>query len=302
MMSVWDAKPTTFALETHIREARRYLRQLTAMNDQPTQPRYYRNDHCNTCPNKTDCLNELTSKDDLSLLVSMNPVQIEKLNARGILTVNQLSYTFRYPKNRTTAPQLARPIYALKALALREKQTYILESPIFPDHPTEIFVDFEGFPDERCVYLIGMIVREKQKEITKTFWAESLNDTDSIMIEFLRELRSIGVYTMYHFGSFEARALQSFGRQTENSLSDEIVAILAKSVNVLTLFSQNVYPPTYSNGLKEIAGFLGFKWTTPDISGQESIVLRQKWELDGLETTKSTLIRYNLGGCPRTRF
>lgn len=284
IMTAWNAKTATFAIETHIREARRYLRQLVAMNDKPSQPRYYRNEHCKTCPNKTACEDELTSKDDLSLLVSMTPTQIDKLNARGILTVNQLSYTFRCPKNQTAAPLPARPIFSLKALALREKQTYIIEPPIFPDHPTEIFVDFEGFPDERCVYLIGMIIRDKQREITKSFWADSLNDTNTIMTEFLRELSSIGVYTMYHFGSFEARALRSFGRQTKNSLSDEIDAILAKSGNVLTLFSQNVYTPTYTNGLKEIAGFLGFKWATPDISGPESLVLRQKWELDGLET------------------
>jgi hypothetical protein len=227
----------------------------------------------------------------------MSPTQIQRLNTRGILTINQLSYTFRSRKSRTATPQPARPNYALKALALREKQTYVIEPPIFPDSPTEIFVDFEGFPDEKCVYLIGMIVRQKQTQFDRSFWAESLNDTDAIMIAFLNELRSIGEYTMYHFGSFEARALRRFGQQNKGAFSDEIDSVLAKSVNVLTSLSTNVYPPTYTNGLKEIGEFLGFKWSAQDIAGAESIVLREKWELEGLEPYKTILVRYNLDDC-----
>jgi len=40
-ISEWNAVATTFSLETHIREARRYLQQLTVMNAHPTPPRYY---------------------------------------------------------------------------------------------------------------------------------------------------------------------------------------------------------------------------------------------------------------------
>jgi predicted RecB family nuclease len=294
IISEWNGAGTTFSIDTHIREARRYLRQLTAMNDKPTQPRYYRNDACKTCPNKDHCLHELTSKDDLSLLGSMSSAEIDRLNARGILTVNQLSYTWRSRKTRS-AP--ARPNCALKALALREKRTYILEPPVFPDSPTEVFVDFEGFPDERCVYLIGMIVRNNHTEFEKSFWAECLADTDKIMTQFLTELQRIRPYVILHYGSFETRALRRFAKRTENALTAEINSLLGKSINVLAMLSQNVYPPTYTNDLKEVAGFLGFKWSTPGLSGLESIILRQKWEFDHLETDKEVLVRYNLDDC-----
>ena len=249
------------------------------------------------CLHKGRCLNELTSKDGLSLLGSMRPAEIDRLNARGILTINQLSYTFRCSKNRTLPQQPTRPNYALKALTLREKQTYVLEPPTFPDRVVEVFADFEGFPDERCVYPIGIIIRDKHSEVAKSFWADSLNDSDRIMTAFLDELRSIGDYTMYHYSSFESRALRHFRQRTNSALSDEVDSRLGKSVNVLTLLSRNVYPPTYSNGLKDVAAFLGFKWSSDGLSGPESIVLWQKWELDGLETYKSTLMQYNLDDC-----
>lgn len=67
------------------------------------------------------------------------------------------------------------------------------------------------------------------------------------------------------------------------------------------MLSQNVYPPTYTNGLKDVASFLKFEWSTPIVSGTESIVLRQKWELDRLDSDKDILVRYNLDDCKALR-
>jgi hypothetical protein len=115
------------------------------------------------------------------------------------------------------------------------------------------------------------------------------------MIAFLDKLRSINDYTLYHFGNFETRALRHFRKRTNDStLLAEIDNLMSKSVNVLSLFSQNVYPPTYTNGLKEIGSFLGFKWSTQDLSGLKSIVFREKWELEKLENYKRILVDYNL--------
>jgi len=298
IISEWGGT-TTFSLKTHIRTARRYLRQLNAMIDEPVQPRFYKNPHCKSCHNKALCMDQLTSKDDLSLLGSMNPAQIERLNSRGILTINQLSYTFRSPKVKNAATGPARPNHALKALALRENCTYILEPPSFPDRRLEIFVDCEGFPDERCVYLIGMIIREREqhREIKKSFWADSLSDTDTVMTSFLNELKDIDDYIIYHFGSFETRALRRFAKRATNAVVKQVEKVLSNSLNILSLLSNNVYPPTYTNDLKTVAARLGFAWSDKDVSGPESIVIRQKWELEGVENHKSTLIRYNLDDC-----
>lgn len=298
VISKWGGTKT-FALAPNIRTARRYLRQLKKMVNDSGQPRFYKNPHCKTCHHKDFCMDQLTLKDDLSLLGSISSAQIERLNARGILTVNQLSYTFRNPKAKRTTTQLARPNYALKALALRENRTYVIDPPSFPDCPVEIFLDCEGFPNERCVYLIGMIVRERRtnREIAKSFWVDSLNDTDTVMTSFLDELQDIDNYIIYHFGSFETRALRHFAKGATESVVKQVDKVLSRSLNVLALLSNSVYPPTYSNDLKTVAGYLGFEWADQDVSGSASIVIRQKWELDGLDTYKNTLIRYNLDDC-----
>ena len=50
-------------------------------------------------------------------------------------------------------------------------------------------------------------------------------------------------------------------------------------INILSLFSTHIYPPTYTNSLKDIASYIGFDWVDPKASGIQSVVWRKKWEL-----------------------
>ncbi len=49
-------------------------------------------------------------------------------------------------------------------------------------------------------------------------------------------------------------------------------------INLLACLITNVYPPTYGNGLKEVAGFLGFAWNDPEAAGLKSIEWRRNWD------------------------
>ena len=49
--------------------------------------------------------------------------------------------------------------------------------------------------------------------------------------------------------------------------------IIKSSCNLLSFFYSHIYLPTYTNGLKEIATFLGFQWTADNASGLQSIDL-----------------------------
>ena len=66
---------------------------------------------------------------------------------------------------------------------------------------------------------------------------------------------------------------------------------------MLSVIHPHVYFPTYSNGLKDIAGYLGFRWTAADASGIQSIVWRRRWEDTGSAALKETLTTYNLEDC-----
>jgi hypothetical protein len=72
---------------------------------------------------------------------------------------------------------------------------------------------------------------------------------------------------------------------------------MGSAINLLSIIFAHIYFPTYSNGLKEIADYLGFNWSDPASSGLQSIMWRQEWEHLRDPILKEKLIRYNLDDC-----
>ena len=73
------------------------------------------------------------------------------------------------------------------------------------------------------------------------------------------------------------------------------------TVNVLSVIYLHVYFPVYSNGLKDIAGHLGFRWSDPEASGVQSVVWRRRWEQTSSAALKEKLVTYNLEDCEALR-
>jgi hypothetical protein len=77
--------------------------------------------------------------------------------------------------------------------------------------------------------------------------------------------------------------------------------IQARSYNVLAAIHSHVYFPTWSNGLKDVATFLGVRWSAADASGIQSMAWRLAWELNGDEAIKQQLLIYNREDCVALR-
>ncbi len=72
---------------------------------------------------------------------------------------------------------------------------------------------------------------------------------------------------------------------------------IASSLNLLSPIFATVYFPTYSNGLKENARFLGFEWSDTTADGHQSIVWRYLWEQSHDPEFREKLITYNQEDC-----
>ena len=103
---------------------------------------------------------------------------------------------------------------------------------------------------------------------------------------------------LIHYGSFETvflkRMRQKYGAPPSGSRAAKA---LESPINLLSVIFGQVYFPTYSNGLKDIAGWLGFKWSDQDVSGVQSIRWRDAWEQTKVSLAKEKLIAYNLEDC-----
>jgi transposase-like protein len=68
-------------------------------------------------------------------------------------------------------------------------------------------------------------------------------------------------------------------------------------VNLVSVIFAQMYFPTFSNGLKEIAEYLGFTWSTRIASGVQTIAWRHEWEATKEPSLKSEILSYNAQDC-----
>ena len=135
--------------------------------------------------------------------------------------------------------------------------------------------------------------------IHHSFWADDLDGMARVWTEFLNVLAAVNNPCLIHYGSFETTFLRwmcaRFGSPSAEAVG--VVHAIEHSVNLLSTIYAQVYFPTLSNGLKEIAGVLGFKWSAADASGARSVIWRHAWNGSRDPAMKEKLITYNAEDC-----
>ena len=162
----------------------------------------------------------------------------------------------------------------------------------------DIFFDVESLPDRDFYYLVGMRIEVDGRPTHYSFWANSLSDERTIWTDFLAVVSAVEKPVLIHYGSFETKFLKKmcdrYGSPPEGSIA---AVAIASSLNLLSPIFATVYFPTYSNGLKENARFLGFQWSDPTADGHQSIVWRHLWEQSRDPKFRDKLITYNKEDC-----
>lgn len=287
-------KITKVKLVTFSKEIKKIISLLNKTLENKTPPLFHKKPHCQICEFAESCLNKLREKDDLSLLGNFKPKEIEQQNNRGIFSVKQLSYTFRPKKNpyrrRKFLPEL-------KALAIREEKVFIQKLPELVKKEVEIFFDIESTPDKDFYYLIGVIVKTETSQTEYSFWANDVTEEQDIFVRFIDLLSIQSDFVAYHYGSYEIQVLKRISKKLPQPYQNKIKYVIDNSFNILTLISNDIYIPVYTNGLKDVAGHLGFSWSDEKASGLQSIVWRYNWELNTDTKLKEQLIRYNIEDC-----
>ncbi len=285
-------KVTRLKIGSQIEKAKNIVAKIKKINlDNP--PRIILNRHCQVCEFKDLCRAKAIEKDDLSLLAGIPPKEIEAQNKKGVFTVTQYSYTFRPRKKfRKAYP------FNLKALALREQKIHLYGTPVIPISGVQIYLDIEGDPKRDFYYLIGVVVVENGIEKRYSFWADSETEEGDTCLAFVDCIRGYREYKLYHYGSYETKFFQRAQSYARNPDDVQVIEVMiANAVNVLAIVYEHVFFPTYSNGLKDIGAYLGFKWTSEGASGINSLVWRSQFEETRDDNFKQRLLEYNLDDC-----
>jgi predicted RecB family nuclease len=280
-------------------EVRKRIKQVTALLAGNSPPDLVLNRHCGQCEFKTRCSMQARETEELSLLSGLSEKDRKRLHSKGIFTVTQLSYTFR-PRRRPRESRGKQEKYhhSLRALAIRENKIHAVGIPDLKLKDTPVFLDVEGLPDRNFYYLIGIRLQAAEGSVQHSFWADDAKGEKLIWNDFLGVLSEIANPHLIHYGSYETtflkRMCERHGRPPADSQGATAVT---HATNLLSFIYAQIYFPTYSNGLKEVAGYLGFRWSGSLTSGLETIVCRHRWEASRDPTLKQTLLDYNRQDC-----
>ncbi len=255
----------------------------------PEPPPVILNKHCSYCQFQHGCREKAEQEDNLSLLDRMTPKLMQRYQKKGIFTVKQLSYLFKPRRGRKGKERRAHFKPELQALAIRTGKIYIQELPELYRHQVELFLDIEGIPDQQVYYLIGLLVCEEDVCTYHSFWADTTQDEAQIWRQFLEKVNQYPDAPIYHYGSYEPKAIDKLARRYETDNEN----IKNRLVNINSYIYGKVYFPVRSNSLKEIGKFIGASWTSPDASGLQSLVWRDRWEETQNGDYKQMLITYN---------
>jgi predicted RecB family nuclease len=286
----------TVPLAALLHRVRLVLRSIADQQAKSTTPLLALNKHCAQCEFQVRCRQIAIQKDDLSLLSTLSEKDRKKQNARGIFSVLQLSYTFRSP--RRSLPALLRHQPALKALAIRKNQIHILGTPTVSLSGTPVYIDVEGDPDRAFYYLVGLRIGSGSSSTHYSYWANSPADERAMWADCLHRLGMIASPRLLHYGAYETQFLKRMRARysdTENaSLLDDLIS---SALNLLSVIYAHVYFPTYSNGLKDVASYLGFHWSDSASSGLTALAWRSCWEYSHEASLKERLLVYNAEDC-----
>ena len=230
----------------------------------------------------------------------MTAKERQRLSDKGIFTVTQLSYTFRPRRRRAFKSSHAfKHEPALKALAIRKDRIHVVGTPTFNIPECRVYLDVEGIPDRDFYYLIGLRYKARDKCVQHSFWADSPSDEREMWASCFGVLKLLQNPRLFHYGNYETLFLKRMRvRYLHQSGGDGFLdQLIASSVNVLSLIYAQVYFPTYSNGLKDVARHLGFEWSESEASGRQALIWRAQWETTRDPTVKRRLIAYNQEDC-----
>ena len=271
------------------KKAEQLLTATIAIITKEQPPNFYKIPHCSECQFKGNCYKKLVERDCISLLPSMSLKSMLKYHQKGVTTITQLSHLFKPRRRRAPNPQSSY-LWELKALAIREQKTFVIQSPELAKSTISIYIDFEGTPDEQHIYLLGgLITQDGKPEENIAIWSDSKDQEQTNFSKLFSLLQEFPDAPIYHYGSYESKALKRAVKQWP--------AIEKRMVNLLGYLRTHVYPPTYGNGLKELGAYLNFYWSEPEADGFLSITWRKKWEETGINDWKDKLIQYNHEDC-----
>lgn len=249
---------------------------------------------------------------DISLVAGVSLKTKHKLVEYGLKTVHDLASSEIQKLveiKGVGSGTAAKLVHSAKAIASKKPIIKNIKSIVFPSCKVEIFLDLEGVDpsmmDDEVIqvdYLIGALVRVGSKEEYLAFVAQDLEHEKDMLYEFLDFIKKQEDYVIYHYHHYEKTHLEKM--MTRYGVDEKVKKMIFEHmVDIYKISTSSVAFPTYGNGLKPVAKYLGFSWRHKNVDATESIALYLDYVANpGKDKDKLQMILdYNEDDCIATR-
>lgn len=259
---------------------------------------------CKDCVWAASCLKIANTRQDPTLLFKLGKQKYD-LRERGINNIQDLS---RIDIHELLTPQKKIKGVAEKKLTQwkRRANVWITNKPIVHTKPQlkeakrEIYYDIEDDPSIDHVYLHGFIAIENGKKGGyRSILATERKDEEKAAKELWAYIGSLSENdVIYHYGSYEKTKANRL--KEKYNLPDAMLEKFDRlRVDLYRIVESSSDWPVSSYGIKPIAKYLGFKWTSEDASGANSIAWYNDYQKDPEHNKKllDKILTYNQEDC-----
>ncbi len=164
----------------------------------------------------------------------------------------------------------------------------------FPEVKNEIYFDVESDPTRGIDFLFGLLIKKQDRKTAdfKYFLAKGKEDEKKIWEEFLTFISKLEDFVIYHYGYYEKHVLQRMEKRY-GAPADLMKKFRENSLDLYTITTNSAILPIYFYSLKDIAGYIGYKWNDEGAGGGEAVVWYDQWQETGKKEFLDKLIKYN---------
>lgn len=249
---------------------------------------------------------------DISLVSRVGPKLKEKLVGRGFRKVWDLSPSrINDLKNIPRLGDITAQKLIRSAQAIQKGELILLDRSAldFPARTVEVYLDLEGTDqpgDEgelsQVDYLIGALVCSSGNEDYRSFvaWRPAEEETMfKAFMAFIGSLKDCVIYHWHHYERWHMRKLADrygMAAEADKTLFPFMVDLHRMAMAAFVF-------PTYTNGLKDIGAFLGYRWRHEDINALDAIAyyLRFQKDPESYRQKLQAVIDYNEDDCRATK-
>ncbi|MEK7579629.1 MAG: TM0106 family RecB-like putative nuclease [Patescibacteria group bacterium] len=251
---------------------------------------------CKRSPWFAICEDETKGCEDISLIHGISQRDQKDLYDLGIKTVRQLAEA----DLRKLQEALEGWNFDKLVRVHNQAQVLISAGPLviqhysFPKVENEIYFDVESDPTRGIDFLFGLLIKKKERKTAdyEYFLAKGKDEEKKMWEQFLEFLGNLNDFVIYHYGYYEKHVLQRLEKKY-GAPSEIMKKFRASSLDLYNITTSSLILPIYFYSLKDVAGFIGYKWSDEGAGGGEAVMWYDQWQETGKKDFLNKLIKYN---------